>query len=282
MMKARSSVKIDWVEIPAGEFIFGLTTTKAGEFLNKLSNDLGRSGRTELFRDNLHQTTPQQVVNLKTFYISRFPITVAQFYEFAVSEHGYSCRNAFSTQHRKTVLNNLQNDVETKGDHPVLTLWYFAMAFCDWIGARLPTSAQWEKAARGSDGRLYPWGNTWDSQKGNFVLNRKRWPYKTSPVTAYPSGQSPYGVMDMAGNTFEWTLSTRFGQSGAGFQTELAVCRSCDCKFHLDSANDLEYPAWFRNLAVLTSEGPMDIGTDSLVGFRPVLDEWHKKAWAGF
>jgi len=92
----------------------------------------------------------------------------------------------------------------SKARHPVVGVTYHdAVAFCRWVGGRLPTNQEWEKAARGTDGRLYPWGelwiagkhcNSWDARHGS-----------TTAVDKYPAGASPYGVLDMAGNVWEWT-----------------------------------------------------------------------------
>jgi formylglycine-generating enzyme required for sulfatase activity len=102
-------------------------------------------------------------------------------------------------------------DQLAKLDHPVVcVLWQDALAYAAWMVKltgqpwRLPTEAEWEKAARGSDGRIYPWGNHWDNTRANTFDGG---PLATTPVRHYPSGASPYGAQDMAGNVWEWTSS---------------------------------------------------------------------------
>jgi formylglycine-generating enzyme required for sulfatase activity len=102
-------------------------------------------------------------------------------------------------------------------DYPVIYVnWMQAQAYCDWSGARLPTEAQWEKAERGTDGRPYPWGNALPSKD---LENYNKNVGDTTAVGSYPSGASPYGALDMAGNVWEWTAdwfgSTYYANSPA-------------------------------------------------------------------
>ena len=94
---------------------------------------------------------------------------------------------------------------EAYGEYPVLHVaWQDAQTYCQWAGRTLPSEAQWEKAARGADGRLYPWGN---GAPARDLLNNFEVSYleDTVPVGSYPMGASPYGALDMAGNVWEWT-----------------------------------------------------------------------------
>jgi eukaryotic-like serine/threonine-protein kinase len=100
-------------------------------------------------------------------------------------------------------------------DHPVVGVtWRQAVAYCRWRHARLPTEAEWEKAARGTDRRLYPWGSRFAPARLNYCDRRCRLPWRdrrhddgsedTTPVDAHPAGASPYGALEMAGNVWEW------------------------------------------------------------------------------
>jgi formylglycine-generating enzyme required for sulfatase activity/tRNA A-37 threonylcarbamoyl transferase component Bud32 len=138
--------------------------------------------------------TPRRKVYLDGFYISRYPVTNAEYHAFVEATH------YMPPEHWR---DGVYADWEA--DQPVVYVsWHDAAAYCRWAGGRLPTAAEWEKAARGTDGRRYPWGNTFDPNRCN---TRESGRYTPSSVGKFfPAGDSPYGVGDMAGNVWEWTL----------------------------------------------------------------------------
>ena len=131
---------------------------------------------------------PVHTVYLDEYYIGKYEVTQDQYKNFIVA-----------TGHRKPPGNWKP---EEKADYPVTNVdWSDAAAFCKWAGGRLPTEAEWEKASRGTDGRKYPWGNKEpDFNLLNFNNNIK----ETTLVGSYPAGATQYGIMDMAGNVWEW------------------------------------------------------------------------------
>jgi len=135
--------------------------------------------------------SPQRRVYLDGYWIYRHPVTVARYRAFCEATG--------------RAMPALPGD-SAGDDHPIFNInWHDARAYAEWAGASLPTEAQWEKAARGTDGRTYPWGNTWDPDRCVSPENtRAVQRYGTRPVGSHPAGASPYGVMDMAGQIWEW------------------------------------------------------------------------------
>jgi len=134
---------------------------------------------------------PVHKVYLADYYIDKYETTNAQY---------ISCMNA-----NKCSPSQCEDYKGGKVNQPVVCIdWMQAKNYCEFAGKRLPTEAEWEKAARGTDGRIYPWGN--DEPNGT-LLNYNRSVGGTTEVGSYPKGASLYGVMDMAGNVREWTSS---------------------------------------------------------------------------
>ena len=158
------------VEIPAGEF------------------NMGKDD------DIIGADSPRHTVYLDTYWIDKTDVTNEM---FAKCVQAGKC--TFNIQHAATGIHFGNPDY---ADHPVVYVtWYQAVAYCQWAGRRLPTEAEWEKAARGTDGRIFPWGRKpVDSRLANYndVVG------DTTPVGNYPLGASPYGLLDMAGNVRQW------------------------------------------------------------------------------
>ncbi len=164
----------DMIEIPAGSFILGSNKTEPNE-------------------------SPEQQMDVAAFKIDHFEVTNDDFTMF-VNATGYKTE-AEKSNAKKT----WRTYVEGHGNHPVIKVsWNDAIAFCQWLGKRLPTEFEWEKAARGQKGNIYPWGNEFVAANANIKATGIR---GTVAVGSFPAGASPYGVEDMAGNVWEWTAS---------------------------------------------------------------------------
>ncbi|MCX6041123.1 MAG: formylglycine-generating enzyme family protein [Caldilinea sp.] len=164
--------------IPAGSFQMGCDSSNPAESCNSWEQ-------------------PLHTVTLSAYSIDKYEVTNAR-YKACVAAGGCTVPGSVDSSKRSPYYGT-----STYADYPVLNVdWFQANAFCAWAGKRLPTEAEWEKAARGSsDTRKYPWGNSApDCTKTNYDSCVG----DTSRVGSYPSGASPYGVMDMAGNVDEW------------------------------------------------------------------------------
>ena len=140
---------------------------------------------------------PQKKIHLDGYWIYKHPVTVAQYQKFC---------EATGKEFKPTWGQGMHAEPKGKDeDYAAQMNWYEAMDYANWAGGSLPTEAQWEKAARGTDGREYPWGSEWDLAK---CVSMERTLYKFSsgfmPVGSCPQGASPYGVEDLAGNVWEW------------------------------------------------------------------------------
>lgn len=132
---------------------------------------------------------PPHTVYLDGYWMYQYPVTVPQYRSFCLAT------NRKMLRHPRW---------GWKDDHPIVNVsWNDATAYTQWAGVRLPTEAQWEKAARGTDGRKFPWGNEWDGSKCANSVGRKSLS-STKPVGSYPQGASPYGCTDMAGSVWAW------------------------------------------------------------------------------
>ncbi|MBM4461171.1 MAG: NACHT domain-containing protein, partial [Chloroflexi bacterium] len=184
---------IAWCDVKAGPFVMG-----------SQDDSLAHYGSKE---------TPQHTLELPAFRISKYPITNAQFDAF-VGDGGYtdkwrSCWTQAGWQWKGDRAGpNKYGGVFDLPNHPVVMVaWYEALAFCNWLGQKLgvdvslPTEAQWERAARGADGRRYPWAGELTPDHANYDETRIG---TTTAAGIFPKGESPCGALDMSGNVWEW------------------------------------------------------------------------------
>ncbi|MBI3000958.1 MAG: SUMF1/EgtB/PvdO family nonheme iron enzyme [Deltaproteobacteria bacterium] len=153
---------------------------------------------------------PAHKVELPAFTMDKFPVTNAQFAVFlnTVGPVNSKGENLFDVADPDARIHKRGGKwVADAGfeNHPVVEVsWFGAGDYCAWAGKRLPTEAEWEKAARGTDGRKYPWGKSPpDKTRAQFNTEYNQ----TVPVDGFPKGASPYGLLDVAGNAWEWVSS---------------------------------------------------------------------------
>jgi formylglycine-generating enzyme required for sulfatase activity len=194
------------VNIPAGAFLMGTPEGEASELSN-----LGVS------KDWIKSEVPQHKVDLPAYAIGRYPVTNAEFIRF-VEDGGYVERSYWTEDGWKQKERNgwtapryWKDERCNAPSQPVVGVsWYEALAYCSWLAAktgrgyRLPTEAEWEKAARGSDGQRYPWGEEWRPELCN---NAESGSGRTTSVGQYPEGESPFGTEEMVGQVWEWCSS---------------------------------------------------------------------------
>jgi formylglycine-generating enzyme required for sulfatase activity len=186
----------EWCLVPGGLFV------------------MGTDAETE--PDQRAHESPRLRPDLSTFEIMKTPVTVGQFRRF-IGDAGYQRREVWSGE-GWAWKESCEGGVEyprffspkeheewkaylTPSRPAVGVSWFEAEAYARWAQARLPTEAEWEKAARGTDGRRFPWGDEWEDDAAG---HRENGPRCTVPVGIFPLGESPYGALDMAGSVWQW------------------------------------------------------------------------------
>lgn len=247
----------DMIRIPGGMFLMGSDSNNSGPFPPSI--------------DEL----PQSQVYVRTFYIDRYEVTESQYLEFLNSTG--------SKKYPGYWMEGGRPDIYPEGheSYPVSDIdWMDARDYCQWAGKRLPTEMEWEKAARGQDGRIWPWGDVfvegwsntaeisskWPSPKGQEIFPVKGW---KAPVGSHPEDKSPYGVYDMAGNVQEWTSSAYATYRGNPARTVEATDRFRVLRGGSYLAKAEFSRAAYRN-AVMPTIGPSE------------SDGWHSDYTYGF
>ena len=212
------------VPVPAGAFLYG-TTNEEREAAYRLDSAAYGHDRTRQL--GWYDSEPDQAtVTTDGYAMMRSPVTNHQYAAFVrATGHavpdvdpqtwaGYGLIHPYGRTRRHAWASGTYP--EGRGDHPVVMVSHAdAVAYADWLSDqtgqvwRLPTAVEWEKAARGTDGRMFPWGDTWDAARLN---SDDSGPFDTMPVGQFPRGASPYGLLDAAGQVYEWTAT----QAGAG------------------------------------------------------------------
>jgi len=281
---------VSQVLVPGGEFIRG--SNKEDDVAMRQQYGFP----SPLFVDE----HPQKKIHLDAFRIDRYEVTNKQFkiymlktrrmLPYAWMSNGYAMTeeqmNMLDVKKlRRMAVDIFSVDFDTRNvDEPALLVamlaqqelrdhypvtgvnWFAAKAFCEWRGARLPSEAEWEKAARGPEGFEYPWGNDWDLKFINASAAGK-WVENIAPVGVSPQNKSPYGAYDMSGNVWEWVADWYQPYAGSEYQTEAfgkynRVIRGGGAGYYA-----LSY--FFRGAARRFSEPEME---SKDVGFRCVND----------
>ncbi|MCE5323020.1 formylglycine-generating enzyme family protein [bacterium] len=170
--------------IPSGPFVMGLSKHEVKRICR----------RFDIQPATLADTMPQRMIELPDFYMDKYPVTNAEFYAYVIEANAGWIYN---------IDNPVPKDSESL---PAVNVTYdMAESYAAWAGKRLPTEQEWEKAARGKPAMLFPWGGVWESDRLSCSVFSQG---SLSSVGLHPMGSSPYGVMDMAGNVWEWTSTS--------------------------------------------------------------------------
>ena len=229
---ANPNAEAYWITIPAGEFLMGAQSADR--------NEPNYDSQGFSFEAPVHK------VNHDTYRIGRYPVTVSEFQRFVESngyaEERYWQAGGFGSR-RQPVAWDEQAHYPNR---PVIGVnWFEACAYAAWAGCRLPTEAEWERAARGGNGRKYPWGDDPpDASRANYGLLIGR----PTPVGVYVRGATPDGINDLAGNVWEWCQDA-LHDTYAGAPVNGAARTSDDC----DAQRVLRGGAWFYDAVYLRS-----------------------------
>jgi formylglycine-generating enzyme required for sulfatase activity len=239
-----------WVTIPAGTFLMGAQ-----------SQEPGKPNYDEEARKD---ESPVHEVRLEQFQIARYPVTVGQYGQF-VGQEGYHDERWWQSGGfgRFSEPGGWEEQLRYPSRPVTKVSWFEAAAYSAWARCRLPTEAEWERAARGKTGRKFPWGDEpADASRVNFE-NRVR---HETPVGIYPLGNTPEGICDLAGNVWEWC----WDWSGKYSQTTVKNARGPDTgNFRVLRGGAWGDSAWSCRAAVRYSYFP--VNRDSRVGFRVVV-----------
>ena len=198
--KDSQQYKSEMILVSAGEFIMG-------------SNKVDKEAKDYGFIQPLYvDEHPQRKIFQDAFWIDKYEVTNGEFALFFEATEGNIAKAIVGKQKREIPgWSRLSvNQVS----------WFQAQKYCVWVGKRLPSETEWEKAARGPNGLEYPWGNEWDPKKLNQGLGDSE--TGVAPVGAYASGQSFYGVHDLAGNVAEWVADWYHMYPGAAYKSQFS------------------------------------------------------------